>query len=160
MDRLAKIRLGLNRFLTLMGAFQSVKQPAAFSARFDIRLVNRNADQRRPRSSALRLVGRTLRVLFTPRRSLPGQFRRPHRICVCAKSARCRLSRTVRAVCSFRRCSWYETTAASVANISPSKARSSNGVLGSVTIPPIVGNSTTLSCEAGTQRPRPLESFQ
>ena len=48
-------------------------------------------------------------------------------------------------ICMFQR-------HASVANVSRSKARSSNGVLSSVTIFPIVGNSATLSYEAGHPR--------
>jgi hypothetical protein len=52
---------------------------------------------------------------------------------VCADRARTRSSLTFRAVCSFRRCSSYETRAASVANTSLSKARSSKGTLGTVT---------------------------
>jgi hypothetical protein len=54
--------------------------------------------------------------------------------------------RTFRAACSFRGCSWYEATAASVINISECiQCAFSNGVLGSVTIPPIVGNNARLS---------------
>jgi len=61
MDRLTTIRLDLDtRLLTGINAVQSVKQSATFSARFDIRLVNRNADLRRPLTSALRFGGRTL----------------------------------------------------------------------------------------------------
>ena len=44
----------------------------------------------------------------------------PNQNSPCAPNPLARLSRTFRAACSFRRCSWYETQAASVANISPS----------------------------------------
>jgi hypothetical protein len=50
--------------LPRMKVVQSVKEFATYSARFEIRLVYRHSDQSRPRSSALRLGGHTLRLLF------------------------------------------------------------------------------------------------
>jgi hypothetical protein len=79
MDRLIEICLNLIKFLPQISAVQSVKESATISAWFYIRLVNRNADQRRPRSSAPRLRGHTLCVLFTTRRNQPRHFRRPRR---------------------------------------------------------------------------------
>jgi hypothetical protein len=79
MDRLTEICLTSMRFLPRMKAVQSVKEFATYSAGFEVRLVYRHSDQRRSRSSALRLGGRTLRVLFSPRCNLPRQFRRPCR---------------------------------------------------------------------------------
>jgi len=56
----AKRSITRRRFLTLVNAIQSIKESATFGARFDIRQVNRDADQRRPRSSSLRLGSHTL----------------------------------------------------------------------------------------------------
>jgi hypothetical protein len=61
---------------------QSFKESAALIARFDIRLVNRNADQRRARSNSLRLVGHTPCVLFRPGRDLLGKVVVPIGLCV------------------------------------------------------------------------------
>lgn len=58
--RLAQVRLTSMKFLSWIIAVQSVKESATYSGRFEIRLVDRHADQRRPRSSALRLGAHTL----------------------------------------------------------------------------------------------------
>jgi hypothetical protein len=60
MDRLIEICLNPVRFLPRVIAVQSVKEFATYSARFEIRLVYRHSEQRRSRSSALRLGGYTL----------------------------------------------------------------------------------------------------
>jgi hypothetical protein len=91
----------------------------------------------------------TLFDFFKPRRNLPRQFGHPRRFAFAPKPALSGLWRALRAAFGFNRCSWYAAAAASVRNISLSKARSSNGVLRSVTIPRIVVNNPTLSCVAG-----------
>jgi hypothetical protein len=98
-----------------------------------------NADENDPRFQRNELYA--AKPAYTILSSLP--------VCAGVESARCPLSLVFRSASSFRHYSLYETTAASVANVRRSKARSSNGVLSSVTILPIVVYNATLGYKAG-----------